>query len=130
MALNAMPDDSQLTLAPLDEKVDHVRGSPAGRLIIEYGDYQCPVLAAGVPRDRASRTATRRERAVRVPAPRRCSSAGWCTAAATTRPPFWRHWPLQSDQKPRRSLTIMAVIRPGVITLLMMRMLFTPLGTP
>src|SRR6266581_8788668 len=24
------------TLAPLDEKVDHVRGSPAGRLIIEY----------------------------------------------------------------------------------------------
>jgi hypothetical protein len=42
MALNAMPDDSQLTLAPLDEKVDHARGSPAGRLIIEYGDYQCP----------------------------------------------------------------------------------------
>jgi protein-disulfide isomerase len=42
MALNAMPDDSQLTLAPLDEKVDHVWGSPAGRLIIEYGDYQCP----------------------------------------------------------------------------------------
>jgi hypothetical protein len=30
------------TLAPLDEKVDHVRGSPAGRLIIEYGDYECP----------------------------------------------------------------------------------------
>jgi protein-disulfide isomerase len=27
-----------LALAPLDEKVDHVRGSPAGRLIIEYGD--------------------------------------------------------------------------------------------
>src|SRR6266436_2158390 len=21
---------------------DHVRGSPAGRLIIEYGDYECP----------------------------------------------------------------------------------------
>ena len=30
------------TLAPLDEKLDHVRGSPAGRLIIEYGDYECP----------------------------------------------------------------------------------------
>ena len=28
--------------APLDEKVDHVRGSPAGRLILEYGDYECP----------------------------------------------------------------------------------------
>jgi protein-disulfide isomerase len=32
----------QLALAPLDEKVDHVRGSVAGRLIIEYGDYECP----------------------------------------------------------------------------------------
>jgi protein-disulfide isomerase len=39
---NATPDDRQLTLAPLDEKVDHVRGSPAGHLIIEYGDYECP----------------------------------------------------------------------------------------
>jgi protein-disulfide isomerase len=36
------PDDRQLTLAPLDEKVDHVRGLPSGRLIIEYGDYECP----------------------------------------------------------------------------------------
>ena len=42
MTLNATPDDRQLTLAPLDEKVDHVRGSPAARLIIEYGDYECP----------------------------------------------------------------------------------------
>ena len=42
MTLNAMPDDRQLGLAPLDEKVDHVRGSPVGRLIIEYGDYECP----------------------------------------------------------------------------------------
>jgi len=42
MTLNAMPDDSQLALAPLDENVDHVRGSPAGPLIIEYGDYECP----------------------------------------------------------------------------------------
>jgi protein-disulfide isomerase len=41
MTRSAMPDDSQLTLA-LDEKVDHVRGSPTGRLIIEYGDYECP----------------------------------------------------------------------------------------
>jgi hypothetical protein len=28
--------------APLDEKAVHVRGSPVGRLIIEYGDYECP----------------------------------------------------------------------------------------
>ena len=42
MTVNATPDDRQLTLAPLDEKVDHVRGAPAGRLIIEYGDYECP----------------------------------------------------------------------------------------
>jgi len=42
MTLNAIPDDRQLALAPLDEKVDHVRGSPAGSLIIEYGDYECP----------------------------------------------------------------------------------------
>ena len=42
MTRNAMPDDRQLALAPLDEKIDHVRGSPAGHLIIEYGDYECP----------------------------------------------------------------------------------------
>jgi protein-disulfide isomerase len=42
MTRNATPDDYQLTLAPLDEKVDHVRGLPTGRLIIEYGDYECP----------------------------------------------------------------------------------------
>ena len=41
MTLNAAPDDRELTLAPLDEKADHVRGS-AGHLIIEYGDYECP----------------------------------------------------------------------------------------
>jgi protein-disulfide isomerase len=27
---------------PLDETVDHVRGGSAGRLIVEYGDYECP----------------------------------------------------------------------------------------
>jgi protein-disulfide isomerase len=42
MAVDATPDDRELTLPPLDEKVDHVRGSAAGRLIIEYGDYECP----------------------------------------------------------------------------------------
>jgi protein-disulfide isomerase len=42
MTVDASPGDRELTLAPLDENVDHVRGSPAGRLIIEYGDYECP----------------------------------------------------------------------------------------
>jgi protein-disulfide isomerase len=42
MTFNAMPGDRQLALAQLDEKADHVRGSPAGRLILEYGDYECP----------------------------------------------------------------------------------------
>ena len=42
MTLNATPDDRELTLAPLDGKVDHLRGSPTGHLIIEYGDYECP----------------------------------------------------------------------------------------
>jgi protein-disulfide isomerase len=37
-----MPEDRQLALAPLDDNVDHVRGAPAGPLIIEYGDYECP----------------------------------------------------------------------------------------
>jgi protein-disulfide isomerase len=27
---------------PLDEAVDHVRGGASGRLILEYGDYECP----------------------------------------------------------------------------------------
>jgi protein-disulfide isomerase len=31
-----------MTMEPLDEAVDHVRGSAAGRLIVEYGDYECP----------------------------------------------------------------------------------------
>jgi protein-disulfide isomerase len=31
-----------MTMEPLDDAVDHVRGAPAGRLIVEYGDYECP----------------------------------------------------------------------------------------
>ena len=42
MTLNATQDERQPALAPLDEAIDHVRGSQAGRLIIEYGDYECP----------------------------------------------------------------------------------------
>jgi protein-disulfide isomerase len=29
-------------MEPLDEAVDHVRGAPDGRVIVEYGDYECP----------------------------------------------------------------------------------------
>ena len=29
-------------MEPLDAAVDHVRGAAAGRLIVEYGDYECP----------------------------------------------------------------------------------------
>jgi protein-disulfide isomerase len=31
-----------MTMEPLDDAVDHVRGGSAGRLIVEYGDYECP----------------------------------------------------------------------------------------
>ncbi len=34
------------TMEPLDEAIDHVRGAPAGRLIVEYGDYECPYSRA------------------------------------------------------------------------------------
>ena len=42
MTVNATPEGRELVLAPLDETVDHVRGAPGGRLILEYGDYECP----------------------------------------------------------------------------------------
>jgi protein-disulfide isomerase len=37
-----LPEDVRAGLAPLDEEVDHARGATAGRLILEYGDYECP----------------------------------------------------------------------------------------
>jgi protein-disulfide isomerase len=39
---NAMPENRQPTLEPIDDEVDHVRGPTTGRLILEYGDYECP----------------------------------------------------------------------------------------
>ena len=42
MTLNEIPAGRQRGLAPLEKNADHVRGSPAGRLILEYGDYECP----------------------------------------------------------------------------------------
>ena len=37
-----LPEDVRPGLAPLDREVDHARGSTSGRLILEYGDYECP----------------------------------------------------------------------------------------
>ena len=33
-------------IEPLDEQVDHVRGPSQARLILEYGDYECPYSRA------------------------------------------------------------------------------------
>jgi formate-nitrite transporter family protein len=41
MRRNPAPEQRQRTLEPIDEVVDHVRGGPDGRLIVEYGDYEC-----------------------------------------------------------------------------------------
>jgi Thioredoxin len=37
-----LPEDVRPGLAPLDEEVDHACGPTSGRLILEYGDYECP----------------------------------------------------------------------------------------
>jgi len=37
-----MPEDLRPVLTPLSEEVDHARGPTAGRVILEYGDYECP----------------------------------------------------------------------------------------
>jgi protein-disulfide isomerase len=37
-----MPDQPQITMEPIDDVVDHVRGAPSARLLVEYGDYECP----------------------------------------------------------------------------------------
>jgi protein-disulfide isomerase len=36
-----MPN-SKATLQEIDADLDHARGAPTGRLILEYGDYECP----------------------------------------------------------------------------------------
>jgi protein-disulfide isomerase len=37
-----MPETREPTMEALDEDIDHVRDSSAGRLVVEYGDYECP----------------------------------------------------------------------------------------
>jgi protein-disulfide isomerase len=42
VASRTQGDGTEITMQPLDDALDHVRGSSAGRLIVEYGDYECP----------------------------------------------------------------------------------------
>jgi protein-disulfide isomerase len=42
MTRKVTPQERQPAMEPLDEAVDHVRGPAGGRLIVEYGDYECP----------------------------------------------------------------------------------------
>jgi protein-disulfide isomerase len=42
MTRKAIWPEHEPVMEPVDEAVDHVRGSPTGRLIVEYGDYECP----------------------------------------------------------------------------------------
>jgi protein-disulfide isomerase len=37
-----MIDKTETTVQAIDDTLDHVRGSSTGRLILEYGDYECP----------------------------------------------------------------------------------------
>lgn len=37
-----MVERTKRTVQPIDEHVDHVRGSSKARFILEYGDYECP----------------------------------------------------------------------------------------
>ncbi|MEA2251395.1 MAG: hypothetical protein QOI62_3588 [Solirubrobacteraceae bacterium] len=37
-----MVRERETTMEPLDDAVDHVRGAATARLIVEYGDYECP----------------------------------------------------------------------------------------
>jgi protein-disulfide isomerase len=42
MGGDALPERRQPTMEPLEEEVDHVRGPSAARVLVEYGDYECP----------------------------------------------------------------------------------------
>jgi protein-disulfide isomerase len=37
-----MHETREPTIEALDEEIDHVRGPSAARLLVEYGDYECP----------------------------------------------------------------------------------------
>ena len=42
MGGDALQEKRQPTMEPLEEAVDHVRGPSAARVLVEYGDYECP----------------------------------------------------------------------------------------
>ena len=42
MTGDTIPEERQPTVELLDGVFDHVRGPAAGRVILEYGDYECP----------------------------------------------------------------------------------------
>jgi protein-disulfide isomerase len=46
MTHSAQVEGGASGLEPIDDAIDHVRGGVAGRLIIEYGDYECPYTRA------------------------------------------------------------------------------------
>ena len=89
------------TVDPLDEEVDHVRGPSAGRLIIEYGDYECPysrqafreievveqrrpgvsALPSGISRSRRSTRTPSQRRPQPRPPPSKAGS-GTCTSCS------------------------------------------------
>ena len=37
---------NQTAIAPLEQGVDHIRGSSTGPVLLEYGDYECPYSRA------------------------------------------------------------------------------------
>jgi protein-disulfide isomerase len=39
---DTIPKELQPSVEPLDDEIDHVRGPAGGRIILEYGDYECP----------------------------------------------------------------------------------------
>jgi protein-disulfide isomerase len=39
-------EELQSVIEPLDEAIDHIRGPQSARLIVEYGDYECPYSRA------------------------------------------------------------------------------------
>jgi protein-disulfide isomerase len=41
-ASDTAPAATLPAVAPIDERVDHVRGPAGGNVILEYGDYECP----------------------------------------------------------------------------------------
>ena len=42
MGGDVLREKRQPTMEPLEEAVDHVRGPSAARVLVEYGDYECP----------------------------------------------------------------------------------------